>query len=195
MKRLWIILLAAALVGCEDPLPQKEFIGDEKFELIDQNGDAVVFPNDFEGEITLVGFVFTNCPDICPMTTHSMQMLQEALEKEGIDGVRFATITFDPERDTPEVFREYIRVRGIDDENWAFLSGAAPTTEKLMDKMSIVAVSSDTTVTEEGDLIYFFTHTDRITLVDPEMNIRNEYIGSRADIRLIVEDVKKLADD
>lgn len=190
-----MFLLAAALVGCEDPLPQKEFIGDEKFELIDQNGDAVVFPHDFEGDVALVGFVFTNCPDICPMTTHSMQMIQEALAKEGIDGVRFVTITFDPERDTPEVFREYIRVRGIDDENWAFLTGATPTTETLMDKMSIVAVSSDTTVTEEGDLIYFFTHTDRITLVDREMNIRNEYIGSRADVKKVVEDVKKLTDD
>ena len=60
--------------------------------------------------------------------------------------------------------------------------------------MNILALPGDTTKTESGSIVYFFTHTDRITLIDKDGRIRNEYRGSKANIQAVVNDIKTLGD-
>ena len=76
------------------------------FQLIDQNGRAVS-DRDFKGKPFLVFFGFTHCPDICPTTLFEMS---EVLHRLGPDAERTAAlfISVDPERDTPEMLKDYI---------------------------------------------------------------------------------------
>jgi protein SCO1/2 len=76
------------------------------FTLTDQNGGTIT-DRDFKGRPSLVFFGFTQCPDICPT---SMFEISEVLRKLGRDGdrARALFITVDPERDTPQVLKEYL---------------------------------------------------------------------------------------
>jgi protein SCO1/2 len=63
---------------------------------------------DFKGKVTVVFFGFTQCPDVCPTTMLELAQVKQAL---GADGARVqgVFISLDPERDTPEVLRAYVR--------------------------------------------------------------------------------------
>ena len=60
-----------------------------------------------DGELLLVYFGYTHCPDICPTT---MADIKTSLAEMGPDGERVtvAMVTVDPDRDTDEVLRDYI---------------------------------------------------------------------------------------
>ncbi len=76
------------------------------FELIDGDGRTVT-ERDFEGRHMLVYFGYTFCPDVCPTT---LLGASEALDEIGpalASKVRLVFISIDPERDTPEVVKEY----------------------------------------------------------------------------------------
>src|SRR5699024_5446226 len=60
-------------------------------------------------KVRLIEFMYTNCPDVCPVTTLEMSKLRQQLIKEDVfgDKVEFLTITIDPDHDTTEVLKDY----------------------------------------------------------------------------------------
>ncbi|HEX9739624.1 MAG TPA: SCO family protein [Ignavibacteriaceae bacterium] len=194
MKKLLIIfLLLVILSGCNNPLPEEKMINGS-FTLLNQDSSRVNFPDRFKGRILVTGFIFTNCPDICPMTIHNMQLIQKELAKEKIKNVEFAAVSFDPLRDTPEVLSKQTELREVDLSNFNFLTGNKNRIDSLLDAMNIFAFTDDTTYTESGEPVYFFVHTDRITLVDQQGSIRKEYSGSKINIDEIISDIKYLGE-
>ncbi|KAF5943332.1 hypothetical protein HYC85_017409, partial [Camellia sinensis] len=91
----------------QGPSAGKAAIGGS-FNLIDHNGN-VVTDRDILGNWTVVYFGFTHCPHICP---DELQKLADAVdkikEKTGIEIVP-VFISVDPERDTVEQVREYVK--------------------------------------------------------------------------------------
>jgi protein SCO1/2 len=77
------------------------------FSLSDQNGKTVT-DADFRGKYMLIFFGFTHCPDICPA---ELQVMTAALDQLGnkADKVLPIFVTVDPERDTPEVLRDFVK--------------------------------------------------------------------------------------
>jgi protein SCO1 len=106
------VSLAALLsVGCSDAPPFQgiDITGADyaqNFDLTDQNGLRRTMA-DFKGQVVVVFFGFTQCPDVCPT---SLTELAQAKALLGEDGKRMQGlfISVDPERDTPEVMREYM---------------------------------------------------------------------------------------
>jgi cytochrome oxidase Cu insertion factor (SCO1/SenC/PrrC family) len=76
------------------------------FTLTDQNGRKVT-DKDFRGHYMLVFFGYTYCPDLCPS---ELQVMSAALDSMGAkaDAIQPIFISFDPERDTPEVLKQYV---------------------------------------------------------------------------------------
>jgi protein SCO1 len=199
-KTVNISIAAALLVillysfGCGKKLPEDRPSGIKQVQLLNQDSSIVNFPDAFKGKTLLLSFIYTNCPDICPMTTHNMQMIQEQLKKENIEYVRFAEMSFDPARDTPHILKEFGDIRNIDYKNFTFLTGKSQDIKDILNRMNILALPGDTTKTESGNTVYFYTHTDRITLIDKDGKIRNEYRGSKTNIQQIINDIKTLGD-
>jgi cytochrome oxidase Cu insertion factor (SCO1/SenC/PrrC family) len=100
------------------PLPVYGSVPD--FALIDQNGRPVR-KADLEGKIWIANFIFTNCPDECPLMTVEMGQLQSDLA--AVPGLRLVSITVDPERDTPPVLSEYAERFHAHPKRWLFLTG------------------------------------------------------------------------
>ena len=76
------------------------------FSLKDVNNNPIN-EKSFEGPLTALFFGFTHCPEICPMTLNKLEIIIYRLEKDN-KKLKVVFISIDPERDTPEVMRDYI---------------------------------------------------------------------------------------
>lgn len=182
-----IVLLLG--IGCSRT-SVKDNISDESFELINQAGEKVTFPDDFLGKPILVGYVYTRCPDICPMITYNMRDISRELEDNS--DLQFVSISFDPGRDTPEILAGYAESYKLDTKSWTLLTGNPGTVDKLLDRLEIAVQKTPTRFTEEGEEIYFLDHTDRVSLIDSEGKLRSNYYGSELDTEYVLEDIKKI---
>jgi len=81
---------------------------------------------DFKGQVVVVFFGFTQCPDVCPTTLLELAEVKKALGADGAN-LQGVFISIDPERDTPEVLKAYVEnfgagfvaLRGTPDETRA----------------------------------------------------------------------------
>jgi protein SCO1/2 len=186
-----VVLPSVLLESCSKNLPVVDKI-DRSFTLVNQDSSKIVFPDNYRGRITLMSFIYTNCPDICPLTTNNMINIRKDLNKDGIKGVQFLELSFDPDRDTPAILKKYAGIRNINDKDFQFLTGEKKVIDSLLKVMNVYAIPGDTTRFKDGTYTYSFIHSDRITLIDRESRIRKEYNGSHADIEEIVNDIKEL---
>lgn len=85
-----------------------------------------------------------------------------------------------------------MKVRNITDKNWTFITGSKSEITKLMKRNEIFYVPSDSTVLASGKKMYFFVHTDRISLYDRDLNLRKNYPGSTLNIDEIIKDIKTI---
>ena len=76
------------------------------FSLKDMNNNTIT-QKSFDGPLTAIFFGFTNCPDVCPMTLNKMDIVLDKLGNKKKD-IKVFFISVDPERDTPEVVKDYL---------------------------------------------------------------------------------------
>ena len=180
------------VISCKSDLPVIEDLSKSEYYLINQDSIQINFPAFVNNKIVVMGFIFTNCPDICPLTTNNMRLIQEQVKKEKISDVEFVALSFDPETDKPFVLRNFVRVRNLDLSNWTFLTGEKKTIYDLLKQAEVFAIPGDSSITPKGEKIIFYVHTDRISLIDQEGRIRKHYSGSKIKVEEIVADIKSL---
>lgn len=186
------IVAALALIflatGC-DRLAVEDTLT-EDYTLTNQFGEQVSLPGDYSGKVLIVGYVYTNCPDICPMITYNMRDLQR--EFPGEEDFHLISISFDPERDSPEVLHSYAESYNIDQGNWSMLTGDSKEVDEVLEKLGIATVKTPTRFTEDNKAVYFIDHTDKVSLIDKKGQVRNHYLGSELDTETVIEDIKTL---
>jgi cytochrome oxidase Cu insertion factor (SCO1/SenC/PrrC family) len=111
------------------------------FRLIERSGRTVSIA-DLAGRIWIASFIYTRCTDTCPMQTARMAKLQDAFATE--PGVRFLSISVDPEYDTPAILRAYAKKFGAHAERWLFLTGDKGTIHTLVRRGFHLAVEEST---------------------------------------------------
>jgi protein SCO1 len=190
---LTLFLNLILLTGCYDHFPLDQDISRTQNTFFNQDSIEVEFPELTKGKITLMTMVFTHCPDICPMTTHNMHLVEQKLPDEIKDDVKLVVISFDPNRDSPSVLKKYAELREYDLNRWSLLSGDDQNTKEVMLKFDVKAIFTDSTYSEDGELSYNIMHTDRMSLIDQSGRLRNNYKGSVANLDEVVEDIKYLS--
>lgn len=195
MKKIFLygILFCSVvfITGCSSKPDVIHDLSNKDYKLIDTDSSVVHFPGDFKGKTVVLGFIYTHCPDICPMTTHNISLVKKELDKQGASDMAYVDISFDPDRDSPAVLKKYADVRGINTNQFRFLTGDKSVIKSLLKDCNIYAIPGDTTVTD-GDTSYFFIHTDRISVMDPEGKIRAEYKGSTANRTELIKDINRI---
>lgn len=95
------------------------------FALRDAN-DRTLGLTDFKGKVVVLHFIYTNCPDVCPLHAEKIAAVQKMVNITPMKGqVQFVTVTTDPKRDVGQVLRDYGENHGLDPVNWMFLTAAA----------------------------------------------------------------------
>ena len=139
--------------------------------------------------------VYTHCPDICPMTTHNMYLVEQRLPGDLKDKVKFVIISFDPNRDTPNVLKKFAEIRDLTFDSWTFAyPEMIKTQKKLCLNLKLKLFPLIHTYDDDGELSYSVIHTDRISLIDQEGKLRSNYKGSTANLDMIIEDIKYLGE-
>jgi protein SCO1/2 len=189
-----IISILLLITACYQHFPIDQDIARTQNTFFNQDSLKVQFPEIIKNKITLMAMVYTHCPDICPLTTHNIYLVQEKLPDNLKDKVRFVIISFDPNRDTPSVLKKFAELRDLDFKYWTLLTGNERNTKEVMLKFGITAIPTDSTYSKNGELSYSMVHTDRISLIDQDGKLRSNYRGSTADLNTIIEDIKYLGD-
>ena len=119
-----VLLFLATAGPPTQPLSQGEPLGGS-FALLDQHGAPVTEAALRSGRPSAVMFGFTYCPDVCPTTLMEMVGWKEELG-EAANELGLVFVTVDPERDTPEVIKDYLAHFG---ENFVGLTGSREAVE------------------------------------------------------------------
>jgi protein SCO1/2 len=125
-RDLWSLASAASAVPSGGP-GQPQSPGDPGFFpnvlLTTQDGARVRFYDDLvKDRVVLINFMFTTCASLCPRATENLMKVAEGLgDRLGRD-VRIISLTVDPDRDTPDVLKQYA-AKFRTPPGWYFVTG------------------------------------------------------------------------
>ncbi len=181
-----VFLLFAA--GCKrEELPKLSTL--PAFSLRDQNGAAVTREK-LQGSIWVANFMFTSCPDVCPILTTKMASVRTRLVGERVP-VRIVSITVDPTTDTPEVLKRYAAERNADFPDWSFLTGS------IEDIKTVVVGGFKQSVGEKGQTptgnAETILHGSHFVLVDRQGEIRGYYASDNDGLLKLARDARILS--
>ena len=142
-----------------------------EFALISQDGAPVKLA-DYRGKVVALTFIFTLCADTCPVLTPMMSFVQDQLGADFGEKIYFVSITVDPERDTPEVLKEYAQAFGANLSGWAFLTGAPDAIREVTRRYGVFAGKA-----ANGSI----DHTFLTSIIDQRGILRVQYLGVRFD--------------
>src|SRR2546428_12040663 len=94
-----------------------------EFTLTTQEGARLAL-SDLRGKVVAVTFIYASCADTCPLLTAKLAGIQARLGPDFGSKVFFASVTVDPERDTPEVLKRSPDAHKANPAGCAFLSGS-----------------------------------------------------------------------
>src|SRR5215470_17481312 len=122
-----VIALAAVIVSATGPVEAQGVRRGANYfpnlPVVTQDGKTLKFYDDvIKGKIVLISFIYTNCPDICPLTTARIAQVEDKLGDMVGRDIFFISMTVDPERDTPERLKEFATAFDAG-PGWLFLTG------------------------------------------------------------------------
>ena len=126
------------------------------FVLKDMNNNAIT-QDSFNGPLTAIFFGFTNCPDICPMTLNKIDIALDKININKKKNLKVFFISVDPERDTPELIKNYLRNF---ENNFVGITGEA---EKIFLLSQSWGIISQKIFYENGD--YNVDHSSPVILL------------------------------
>ena len=128
MRRVLVVLVTASIIlaGCLGDGESDVFYGEDidpsvpadDFVLVDENGDYYSLYQ-LQGKVIVIAFLFTRCPDICPIVSANLDFVSEELGEKFDSEVAILSITVDPWADNSSVLSAYAEQRGL---NWPHLT-------------------------------------------------------------------------
>ena len=107
------------------------------FTLQDADGKLVSL-SDFRGKIVVLHFIYTNCPDFCPLHAEKLAQVQKMVNITPMKSmVQFISVTTDPSRDKGQVLKDFGTDHGLDPVNWIFLTNAKDAAEDSIRKLTL----------------------------------------------------------
>ena len=138
MKELLYFLIALILFSCSqkvEPLkPDSIFNVNSEWEK--QDGSKISL-TDFKGKVIVTAMIFTSCKTACPRLTSEMRNISKKVGKVDPDEIQYVLISIDPETDTPEVMKAYLKTNQFDEKEWTFIRSSEEDTRELANIMAI----------------------------------------------------------
>ncbi|CAG4886565.1 hypothetical protein R70241_00214 [Paraburkholderia saeva] len=185
------VTLAISLAACHHEEPWKltdvqGHLPDLDFELTSDTGKQISQVN-LAGDVTLVYFGYTHCPDVCPETLAKLVQVTQQLGNAA-QHVKILFVSVDPGRDTPGVMHAY--VDAFDAQHDVGLTGSDSAIKALAQRYR-VAYQADKPRTNGG---YEVTHSSAIYIFDAKGRAR--LIGGEEDpVDAFVHDLRQLVDE
>jgi protein SCO1/2 len=178
-------VVAGIVLGCAQPPAFRGTVLDppravEDFTLHDQF-DKPVRLSDFRGRVAVLTFLYTSCPDVCPIIAGKLRSTVESLGEAG-HGIAIVVVTVDPERDTVERVRAYSEQHRMLDR-WHFVTGGMQALRPVWEYYWVGTVRKD----RKGEVM----HQAPVHLIDRQGKIRVVY-GSGFEAADLAHDIRLL---
>ena len=190
MKLLVLALVPVLVLGaCGSPSFRGSVVAEPlavpDFVLTDENGEPFQL-SEQRGNVVLLFFGYTSCPDVCPTTLANWRKVHESLGEEAAR-VRFVFVTVDPERDSVERLGLHVNAFNPD------FIGLTGTAEALEEVYEIFGVFYEKDTSSASALGYLVNHTATTFVLDTEgmWRLRETYGTSYEDITY---DIRQLLD-
>lgn len=152
------------------------------FTLTDQSGKKFQFqPN--SGKLVVITFIYTTCPDVCPLLSANFAAIQRRLQEEKQENYLLLSISTDPKRDTPAKLKAYAEAFKADPKHWRFLTGSRKDLALVWKKFGV-------NVKDLGN--GQIQHTNLTALIDAQGNRRVDYYGDKWQIKEVLKDMQWL---
>ena len=149
------------------------------FTLVDVDNNPIT-EKSFQGPATALFFGFTHCPDVCPMTLNKLNIISEQLKKDQ-NKLKIFFISIDPERDTPEIVKDYLSSFG---DQFIGITGEP---EKIFTLSKSWGIVKEKIFTEDGN--YTLNHSSPIILLKDGKYVTT--IRQQDDIKRSLKKIKK----
>jgi protein SCO1/2 len=124
------------------------------FTLTDGVSGRAVTLSAQRGQVIALTFLYTNCPDVCPLTATRFRSAQTELQGDA-SRVTFIAVSVDPDRDTPQTVQAFSSARGLA-SNWFYLVGGRAQLSPVWASYGIGVQAGSATV----------THSDAVYIID-----------------------------
>ena len=172
-------------LGEPDPADNNPYAGFRvgDFDLIDRDGEPVD-ETLFNGEVTVLTFFFTSCNGPCPAIARVMKGLQDRTADGAGAPLRFASISVDGGRDTPEVISAFADAYGARRSRWSFMTGDPGAVRDLVRESIGCELREEYGVQVEdpsGAMMNNILHPTRLLLVGPDRRLIGVYAFNDAE--------------
>jgi protein SCO1/2 len=148
--------------------------------LHDARGEPVTLAGQ-RGRYALVTFIYTHCPDVCPLITQNLNAALRSLTPGQRRRVRVLAVSVDPKGDTPAAVRAYERRMSLVPQ-FRYLIGSRSALRRVWKAWNVLAVSTKPDVVD---------HVAYTALVDPSGKERVLY-DSSVKARQVLHDLRVL---
>ena len=184
-NHLAMILVGIFWFGCAEP-KLEEYGTVAPFTLVKHTGETFDSA-EMKGDVWVVSFFFTRCRTICPPLLNHLSTVLDSAKDKGIS-LRVASISVDPEYDTPErLTAKHEEIQAS--ENWSFLTGTK-------DQVRTVVVEGFKTHMGEQEImedgLIEIGHGAKLMLIDREGVIRGLFGTEAKDADALVDLAKRL---
>jgi cytochrome oxidase Cu insertion factor (SCO1/SenC/PrrC family) len=204
----WLLALAPGMPAAQ--VPKLGFVppapGSYRLEHIMRAPDGVVLDSDGSthrfsefstGKITVFSFIYTYCTDPkgCPLAYATLHELKATIEQDRRlrDRVRFVSMSFDPEHDTPQAMRSYGGADARDQRGlrWHFLTTSsgrqlAPLLDGFGQDVAVAAEQPP------GQRVPVLSHLLKLYLIDAGGSVREIYSTSFLHPAVLLNDIRTL---
>ena len=158
-----VAFLVAIVVACAGgPRLSGTELGDQMapdFTLTDgMSGQSLTFST-LRGRVVAMAFLYTRCPDVCPLTAAEFRASQRALGSDA-SRVEFVAVSVDPDGDTPSAVRAFSDAHDLR-EHWHYLIGARPQLQQVWSLYGVGSMSPDGMRLQHNDAIYLIDSRGR----------------------------------
>ena len=186
LKTVFLIGLLSSLSVNSSWAAEEELPDDSVYHIdstwLDQHGESFNI-SQLQGSVRLVAFVYTYCEHTCPVIITRIKSIVKALSKNTQNKTIVTLVTLDPERDTVERVREYMRIKDLDSKGWQILVG---TPDDVLELSALFDVRYKPM--GESDI----AHSNVITLVDQQGVIRKQLRGLKENTEEMVKLIEML---
>lgn len=174
MKKLIICFLSLIVLASCQKKQSEELSPNSIFNLEstwEKNDGSKIKLKDLKGKVLTMVMIYTSCRTACPKLTQDMKQIEKQVGKGESDDLNYVLISIDPEHDTPEKMRAFMKNNGIEGKQWTFIRSSQDNTRELANVLAMKYKKISPIDFSHSNIISVFSKSGELAFQKEGLNI------------------------